>query len=68
VQHLDGDVAVVPEIVREEDGRHAAYAQLASDVVAIGERGGQSRENVVVRHEGPTEEGRTGGSGEATQM
>ena len=30
-QHLDRDLAVVPEVVREIDGRHAAGAELALD-------------------------------------
>ena len=51
VQDLDGDVAVVLEVVREIDGRHAAGAELALDAVAIGERRSQAREDVVVRHE-----------------
>ena len=38
VQHLDGDVAVVPEVVREIHGRHAARAELALDAIAVGER------------------------------
>ncbi len=51
MQNLDGDVATVPQVVGEVDGRHAAGAELAIDAIAIGERGSQSRENVVVRHE-----------------
>ena len=39
VQDLDGDVAVVPEVVREVDRGHAAGAELALDAVAVGERG-----------------------------
>ncbi len=31
IEHLDRDVAVVLQIVREEDGRHAAMAELAVD-------------------------------------
>ena len=37
MQHLDGDVAIVLEIVREVDRRHAARAELALDAVAVGE-------------------------------
>ena len=33
MQHLDGDVAIVLEIVREVDGRHAAGAELALDAI-----------------------------------
>ena len=38
VQDLDGDVATVPQVVGEENGRHAARAELAIDAIAIGER------------------------------
>ena len=31
LEHLDGDVAIVLEVVREVDGRHAAAAELALD-------------------------------------
>ena len=37
VQHLDRDVAVVPDVAREVDGRHAAAADLALDAIAIGD-------------------------------
>ena len=43
VQHLDRDVAVVLEVVREIDGRHAAAAELALDAVAIGDGSGEVR-------------------------
>ena len=36
-QHLDGDLAVVLEVVREIDRGHAALPQLALDPVAVGE-------------------------------
>lgn len=51
VQDLDGDVTTVSQVVGEEHGRHAAGAKLAIDAVAVGERRGKSRENVVVRHD-----------------
>ena len=41
MQHLDRDVAIVLEVVREVDGRHAAGAELALDAVAVGKRGGE---------------------------
>src|SRR5512140_2408755 len=41
VQHLDGDVAVVLEVVRQGDGRHAAPAELALDTVGIRDRRGE---------------------------
>ena len=45
-QHLDRDVAVVPEVVREVDGGHAARAELALDAVAVGEGDGEPVEDV----------------------
>ena len=36
-QDLDGDVAIVLEVVREIDGGHAARAELALDAVAVGQ-------------------------------
>ena len=44
VQHLDGDVAIVLEIVREVHGGHAALAELAVEAVAVGEGGGEAVE------------------------
>jgi len=41
VEHLDRDVAIVFEIAREINGRHAAAAELAIDDVQPGERGVQ---------------------------
>lgn len=38
VEHLDRDVAVVLEIARQEDGRHATAAELALDRVPARER------------------------------
>ena len=37
VQHLERDGAVVPDVVREIDRRHAAAAELALDRVVAGE-------------------------------
>ncbi len=37
VKHLDGDVAVVLDVVREEHRRHSAGADLTADVVPSGE-------------------------------
>ncbi len=45
VQHLDRDVAIVPEVVREVDRRHAAGAELALDAVAVCHGCPQSFEN-----------------------
>jgi hypothetical protein len=36
-QHLERNLAIVAEIVREEDDRHATFAELAADRVAAGE-------------------------------
>src|SRR5207253_1359692 len=47
VQHLDGDVSLVLEIVREVDGGHAARADLALQPVAISERCVETR---LIRH------------------
>ena len=44
VQHLDGDIALVLEIVREVHGGHAAGAEFAVEAVAIGQRGGEAFE------------------------
>ena len=41
VQHLDRDVAVVLEIVREIDGGHATGAEFAENVITVGEGGGE---------------------------
>ena len=43
LQHLERDLAVVLEVVREVDGRHAAGADLALDQVSGGE-GAHSRD------------------------
>jgi len=42
MQHFDGDIALVFEVVREVHGGHAASAELAVDAVAVGERGGEA--------------------------
>ncbi len=38
-QHLERDLAVVPKIVREVHGRHAAAPEFPLDSVAVGEGG-----------------------------
>ena len=43
MQHLDGDVAVVLEIVREVHGGHAAGAELAVEAIAALQRDAQPR-------------------------
>jgi hypothetical protein len=42
VQHLDGDVAVVLEVLGEVHRGHAARAELALEAVAVGEGGGEA--------------------------
>ena len=44
-QHLDRHLPVVPEIVGQVHGRHAALAELALDAVPVGERVGQLGRN-----------------------
>ena len=38
MQDLEGDVAIVLDVVREVDGGHATLTQLALDPVAVGKR------------------------------
>ena len=45
MQHLDGDIAIVFEIVREVDGGHAALTQLAFKAVAVAQRSREAVEN-----------------------
>ena len=40
-QDLDGDLAVVLEVLRQVHRGHAALAQLPLDAVAVGEGGGE---------------------------
>ena len=42
MQHLDGDVALVLEIVREVDGGHPAGTEFAVDAVAVPDCGGDA--------------------------
>ena len=48
-QHLERDLAIVPEVVRQVDRGHPALAQLALDPVAVGQRRGQPRARVAQR-------------------
>ena len=45
-EHLDGDLALVAEVVGEVDGGHAALAELALDAVAVGENGAEALDGV----------------------
>jgi hypothetical protein len=45
-EHLDRDRPVVPEVVRQEDGRHAAGADLAIEPIAVRQRGLEPRDQV----------------------
>ena len=48
LEDLQGDVAFVLEVSREIDGGHSTVAQRALDAVAVGERGAQCAELVVL--------------------
>ena len=50
VQDLDGDGAVVLAVMSAENGRHAAGADLAEDVVAVGDRRGEARGDIGHGH------------------
>ena len=58
---LDGDVAVMPEVVGEEDGGHAAGPDLAIDAIAVAEGFAQALKDVVGHGEAP-------GGGRETQV
>jgi hypothetical protein len=45
MQHLDRDVALVLEVMREVDGGHAAGAEFALEAVAVGQCGGKAFEH-----------------------
>ena len=45
-EHLDGDLALVAEVVGEVDRGHAALAELALDAVAVGENGAEALDGV----------------------
>ena len=38
-QHLDGDVAIMPDVVREVDGCHPARTEFPHDAVSVGKCG-----------------------------
>ena len=46
IEHLERDVAIVLQVLREVDGGHAAGADLALDPVAVSESGGQALQRV----------------------
>ena len=48
-EDLDGDGAIVLEVVREVDGGHAARTELALDAVAVGQRRSKTRGGVSHR-------------------
>ena len=55
LEHLDRDVAIVFDVVRQIHGRHAASAELALDAVAVGKcRHERRRRSLVtaIRHVG----------------
>ena len=39
MEHLDGNLSIVPDVACEIDGGHAALPDLAFDKIAIGEGG-----------------------------
>ena len=45
-EHLERDLPVVPQVVREVDRGHAALPDLALEAVPVGERGRQVRERL----------------------
>ena len=45
-EDLDGDLAVVLQVVREIDSGHATRAELALDAVAVGKDGAEAAERV----------------------
>ena len=47
MQHLNGHVAVVLDVVREVHGGHAAGAELVVEPVAAFEGGGQTRQHRI---------------------
>ena len=49
MEHLERDRAVVPEVLGQVDGGHAAAAELALDAVAVGEgrRAGSATGSVI---------------------
>lgn len=42
LQHLDGDLALVLEVLGEVDGGHASLPELTLDAVSVGEGGGEA--------------------------
>jgi hypothetical protein len=49
LEHFDGDLPVVLQVMCEVHRRHAARPQLSLDAVPIGERGGETVGNVAHR-------------------
>ena len=47
LEHLDGDLALVLEVVREVHGRHTAGTEFAVDAVAVGQGGGGAGQGVA---------------------
>ena len=43
MQHLEGDWAIVPEIVGQKHGRETAASKLTLDAVGVGQRRGKRR-------------------------
>ena len=50
MQHLDGDVAIVLEIMSEIHRRHAARAELTLDAIVAGECGREARQGIAAQY------------------
>jgi hypothetical protein len=67
VEHLDGDLAAVPQVLGEVDDGHAALADLSVETVALGERDLQTVEQLGHGLAGVGEE-RKMGAGKAARQ
>jgi hypothetical protein len=47
LEHLDGDLSIVLEVLGEIDRGHPARAELALDAVAVGQRSGDARDGLA---------------------
>ena len=50
LQDLDRDLAVMAKVLREIDGRHAAFAELVLHPIAVGQRRHQPAGEIVQTH------------------
>src|SRR6185437_5167945 len=49
-EHLERDEAVVPDVVSEVDGGHAAVTELSLDLIAFSQRGREAKQLVLCGH------------------